>query len=313
MLTKSQIFLLVVGCHSIKADVSGDDEGVPMLTGDLFDVGLRYEQSRFIPFSINPPEKLIHHNGSRERGQGPCYGYSCNGALCCDNGSCAGSGQICCGRGICDAGYECCEDIGCIVNGATCCRDGGSCPAGQGCFIYNDSNQIFCSPTGGGTEPATSTVPPQSTTSFLNQPTSATTAVLGSSSVYYYTYEYEWTTFYYIYEIETFTTYIVTTVWSVVAIDADVASSSFSAIKATFTPTAPPTSLPGASTPSPTPTAQTAPTGLTVAASTSSASHSSIPGSAASGSGVALSAKVGRGEIFGVMCIVGAVIMVISF
>jgi len=217
MLTVSQIFLLLVGCHSITADVSADDGGAPMLTGDFLNVGLRYEQSRFIPLSIHPPEKLVHHNGSRERTQGYCYGmsswgsrfyisislansskieepgYSCNGAVCCDNGSCAGSGQICCGRGICDAGYGCCEDIGCVSNSDTCCANGGSCPGGQGCFRDDNTNQIFCSPTGGRSEPATSTVTPESTISSVNEPTSATsgatTAVLALSSVYYYTYE----------------------------------------------------------------------------------------------------------------------------
>lgn len=117
----------------------------------------------------------------------------------------------------------------------------------------------------------------------------------------------EWTTFYYIYEIESFTTYIVTTVWSAVAIDAAAASSSFNAIKATFAPTAPSTLLPGASTPSPSPTAQTAPT---VAASASSASHSSILGSAASSSGAAPSPKIRRGETLSAICIVGAVMMI---
>jgi hypothetical protein len=45
---------------------------------------------------------------------------------------------------------------------------------------------IFCSPTGGGTGPATSTVKPESTPSSVNHPT---TVVPASSSVYYYTYE----------------------------------------------------------------------------------------------------------------------------
>ena len=112
-------------------------------------------------------------------------GYSCNGALCCDNGSCAGTGQICCGNGICDAGYGCCENIGCVLLADTCCDTGGSCPAGQGCFSYDNSPQIFCSPTGGGTKPATSTVKPESTPSSANHPKS----VVSASSVYYYTYE----------------------------------------------------------------------------------------------------------------------------
>jgi hypothetical protein len=98
---------------------------------------------------------------------------------------------------------------------------------------------------------------------------------------------------------------MVTTVWSAMATDADAASSSFNAIKATFAPTAPPTSLPGASTPSP---SQAVPT---VAVFTPIASQSSTHGSAAGSSGTALSAKIRQGEILGVMCIVGAVMMVL--
>jgi hypothetical protein len=83
MLTVSQIFLLFVGCHSITADVSADNGGVPTLTEDFSDVGLQYEQSRFIPLSIHAPEKLVHHNGSRERAQGYCYGIPSWGSQFC--------------------------------------------------------------------------------------------------------------------------------------------------------------------------------------------------------------------------------------
>jgi hypothetical protein len=126
----------------------------------------------------------ISHLANTSKIQDP--GYSCNGAACCDNGSCAGTDQTCCGDGICDAGYGCCENKGCVLLADTCCDDGGYCPAGQGCFSYDNSPQIFCSPTGGGTHPATSTVKPESTTSSINQQTSV---VHASSSVYYYTYE----------------------------------------------------------------------------------------------------------------------------
>jgi hypothetical protein len=125
----------------------------------------------------------ISHLAKTSKLQDP--GYSCNGALCCDNGSCAGTGQVCCGIGICDAGYGCCDNH-CVLLTDTCCDGGSYCPAGQGCFSYDNSNQIFCSPTGGGTGPATSTVKPESTPSSVNHPT---TVVPASSSVYYYTYE----------------------------------------------------------------------------------------------------------------------------
>ncbi|KAN0107874.1 hypothetical protein V8E51_007616 [Hyaloscypha variabilis] len=337
MAMATQIFLLLVGCSSIAAGKSADERGTPVLSEDIFENGLKYERSRFIPFSFNAPE-VIHHNGSRARDTGPCYeqGYSCNGAyccpggscagtdqtccgsgickgaaVCCDNGSCAGTGQVCCGSGICDVGHGCCEGITCVSYSDTCCVDGSSCPGGYGCFSNDNSNRIFCSPTGAGTKPATSTGTFESTTSVVNVPTSPPTtapAVVGSSSVYYYTYEYEWTTFFYVYEIESFTTYIVTTVWSATATDSDAASSSFDAIKATFTPTAPPTTLPGASTPSPSPGAQTAPT---AAASTSSAGHTSVLHAGAGNSGMALSAKLRGGETLGLASIVGAAMMVI--
>jgi hypothetical protein len=209
MPTVTQIFLLL--CLRATTAVSTDGGGVPALIRDFFGSGPVYEQSRFTPLSFHAAEQLVNHNGSIERGQGPCYGisscgslfylsishlantskildegYSCNGALCCDNGSCAGTGQICCGDGICDAGYECCENIGCVLLADTCCDTGGSCPPGQGCFSYDNSPQIFCSPTGGGSQPATSTVKPESTSSSVNH---ATSVVPASSSVYYYTYE----------------------------------------------------------------------------------------------------------------------------
>jgi hypothetical protein len=118
----------------------------------------------------------------------------------------------------------------------------------------------------------------------------------------------EWTTFFYVYEIESFTTYIVTTVWSATATDSDAASSSFDAIKATFTPTAPPTTLPGASTPSPSPAGQTVPIAAT---STSSAGHTSVPHAAGGNSGMALSGKLRGGETLGLACIVGVAMMMI--
>ena len=102
------------------------------------------------------------------------------------------------------------------------------------------------------------------------------------------------------YEIESFTTYIVTTVLSVIATDSAAASSSFNDITATAAFTAPPTLLPGGSTPSQSPTQAT---------STFSAGQSSVAGSGTSNPNAAPSAKIRRGEALGVACIVGAVIM----
>jgi hypothetical protein len=147
------------------------------------------------------------------------YPGSCNGALCCDNGSCAGTGQVCCGDGVCngvtccdnghcasasqtccsigvcDAGSGCCEGKSCVGDSDTCCDDGSHCPAGYGCFSYENSNQIFCSPTGGGTAPATSTPPAEPAPSTppaepaTTPPSEPTSIAVASSSVYYYTYE----------------------------------------------------------------------------------------------------------------------------
>jgi hypothetical protein len=75
MAIATQIFLLLVGCSSIAAGKSADERGTPVLSEDIFENGLKYERSRFIPFSFNAPE-VIHHNGSRARDTGPCYGLS---------------------------------------------------------------------------------------------------------------------------------------------------------------------------------------------------------------------------------------------
>jgi hypothetical protein len=219
MLARSLVFLLLVGSPAIAADAFPNDP-------EFVDIG-RYEPATFIPFSLQPPADFVHQNGSSKRASGPCYGMcartlmlylsarhltnaskiqeeegSCGAdAVCCDNGSCAGTGQICCAGGICDAGYGCCQGISCVLQTRTCCDTGGSCPPGNGCFSYNNSPQIFCSPTGGGSPPATSTITPESTTSSVIEPTSAvptsavttsavpTSAALGASSEYYSTYQ----------------------------------------------------------------------------------------------------------------------------
>jgi hypothetical protein len=78
MPTVTQIFLLL--CLRATAAVSTDGGGVPALLLDFFGFGPVYEQSRFTPLSFHAAEKSVHHNGSIERAQGPCYGMSSCGS-----------------------------------------------------------------------------------------------------------------------------------------------------------------------------------------------------------------------------------------
>ena len=141
-------------------------------------------------------EAICCDNGSCAGAGDTCCstGICSNDAVCCDNGHCAAPGETCCSIGVCGVGAGCCVDISCVGDSSACCSDGSHCPAGYGCFEYVGSNSIFCSPTGGGSAPATSTTPPEPTTSSLSEPTTSslsepTSIVPGPPSLYYTTYQ----------------------------------------------------------------------------------------------------------------------------
>ncbi|KAI0452788.1 hypothetical protein F5B21DRAFT_506012 [Xylaria acuta] len=166
-------------------------------------------------------------------GYGYCsnFGRCCSLDLyCCEYGYCIEEDLTCCPNDPCDAGEGCCGQNHCYPLGGACCLDESYCPPGNHCYSLTGYDDPVCCTNSA----CTAYVEENGSTSYASTTSSTRTYTTTRTQYYYWTvtwwyWYYYWT---YSYAIEasvvTSTQSTTSSALSVLATDADAASSYFS-------------------------------------------------------------------------------------